>query len=84
MKKIEYKKIKELRKRQGLSQLELSRLLGISEQAVSKWELGYSQPSANHLIALAQIFGVSMEEFLTASVAVKKEIQGMKSSPDFV
>ena len=79
MKKIEYKKIKELRKRQGLSQLELSRLLGISEQAVSKWELGYSQPSANHLIALAQIFGVSMEEFLTASVAVKKEIQGMKS-----
>ena len=79
MKKIEYKKIKELRKRQGLSQLELSRLLGISEQAVSKWELGYSQPSANHLIALAQIFGVSMEEFLTASAAVQKEIQGMKS-----
>lgn len=79
MKKIEYKKIKELRKHQGLSQMELSRLLGISEQAVSKWELGYSQPSANHLIALAQIFGVSMEEFLTASAAVQKEIQGMKS-----
>ena len=80
MQKIEPQKIKNLRMRQGLSQQELSRLLGISDRAISKWELGYSQPSANHLIALAQIFGANIEDFLsTAKTQKGEEIQGMKS-----
>ena len=80
MKKIDPQKIKSLRIRQGLSQQELAQILSISDRAVSKWELGYSQPSANHLIALAQIFGAKMEDFLPNSDAVKEEsIQGMKS-----
>ncbi len=80
MKKIDPQKIKTLRIRQGLSQQELARLLGISDRAISKWELGYSQPSANHLIALAQIFGANMEDFLPDSDKLKKEsTQGMKS-----
>ncbi|MBE6605313.1 MAG: helix-turn-helix domain-containing protein [Ruminococcaceae bacterium] len=67
MRKIEPQQIKKLRIRRGLSQQELARMLGISDRAVSKWELGYSQPSANHLIALSQIFGTSVESFLSPS-----------------
>ena len=73
MQKIEPQKIKALRIRQGLSQQKLARHMGISDRAVSKWELGYSQPSAHHLIALTQILGVNMEDFLSSDIAVKKE-----------
>lgn len=65
MQGINAQKIRELRIRRGLSQQELSRLLGISVQAISKWELGYSQPSASHLIQLAQAFNVGIDDFLT-------------------
>ena len=85
MQKMEPQKIKSLRMSKGLSQKELSRLLGISDRAISKWELGYAQPSANHLIAMAQIFGVGIEEFLpseektSAGRASDAEPSGMKS-----
>ena len=38
--------------------------LGISRQAVSKWEIGSSDPSTTNLIALAKLFGVTAEELL--------------------
>ena len=38
--------------------------LGVSRQAFSKWENGSSDPSTSNLIALAKLFGVSVEELL--------------------
>ena len=38
--------------------------LGVSRQAVSKWENGVSDPSTSNLIALAKLYGVSVEEIL--------------------
>ena len=38
--------------------------LGVSRQAVSKWESGVSDPSATNLMALAKLFGVSAEDLL--------------------
>lgn len=38
--------------------------LGISRQAVSKWESGASDPSTSNLLALAKLFGVPAEELL--------------------
>ena len=38
--------------------------LGVSRQAVSKWENGTSDPSTSNLFALAKLFGVSVEELL--------------------
>ena len=43
---IDAGKIKEYRLRKGLSQRELGEILGVSDQAISKWEKGQSQPSA--------------------------------------
>lgn len=44
--------------------------LGVSRQAVSKWESGTSDPSTANLIAIAKLYGVSAEEILRE---VKKE-----------
>ena len=38
--------------------------LGVSRQAVSKWEIGTADPSTSNLLALAKLFGVSAEELL--------------------
>lgn len=38
--------------------------LGVSRQAVSKWESGTSDPSTSNLLALAKLYGVSAEELL--------------------
>ena len=42
----------------------VSETLGVSRQAVSKWENGTSDPSTSNLIALANLYGVSAEELL--------------------
>lgn len=38
--------------------------LGVSRQAVSKWENGTSEPSTSNLLALAKLYGISAEELL--------------------
>lgn len=53
--------IQQLRKEQGLSQEALAERMGVSRQAVSKWEQGLSYPSTENLLALAQLFGVSAD-----------------------
>ena len=57
-------KIRTLRKKAGLSQEALAEKLGVSRQAVSKWETGTADPSTSNLLALAKLFGVSAEELL--------------------
>lgn len=58
-------KIVKLRKEAGYSQEVFSEKLGISRQAVSKWENGTSDPSTSNLIALAKLFKISPEELLS-------------------
>lgn len=54
-----------LRKERGLSQAELAEKLEISRQAVSRWETGQSTPSADNLIALSKVYGMTVEELYT-------------------
>ena len=54
----------ELRKQQGLSQEELAEKLGVSRQAVSKWERSEASPDTDNLIALAKIYGMSLDELV--------------------
>lgn len=56
--------LKEVRKRKGLSQELVAEELGISRQAVTKWEAGQSKPSARNLQALAELYQVPVEELL--------------------
>ena len=50
-----------LRKERGLSQEELAHSLGVSRQAVQKWESGASRPDLDNLTALAQCLQVSLD-----------------------
>ena len=58
------KKIQKLRKERGLTQEALAEKIGVSAQAVSKWENGYSCPDISVLPTLASILGVSTDELL--------------------
>lgn len=53
-----------LRKQKGLSQEELAEKLGLSRQAVSKWERAEASPDTDNLICLAKLYGVSLDELL--------------------
>lgn len=59
-------KIRGLRKKAGLSQEELGYELGVSRQAISKWEMGKSIPGTENLIALSEFFDVDISYFLHA------------------
>ena len=56
--------IKEHRNRCKMTQEFVAESLGVSRQAVSKWESGRSDPSTSNLLALAKLFGISAEELL--------------------
>lgn len=57
------------RKAAGLSQEALATQLGVSRQAVSKWERSESSPDTDNLIALAALYGVSLDELLYGEAA---------------
>ena len=55
----------ELRKKAGLSQEGLADLLGVTRQAVQKWEAGASRPDMDNLAALARYFNVTLDYLVT-------------------
>ena len=58
-------KIQHYRKVNKLSQEELAAQVGVSRQAVSKWELGDATPEVEKLVALARAFGVTTDQLLS-------------------
>mgnify|MGYP000933314589 CR=1 FL=1 len=64
-------RISEYRKKLGISQEELGARLGVSRQAVSKWERGEADPSTANLLALGRLYGVPAEELLRAVTGEK-------------
>lgn len=63
----------ELRKKHNLSQEELAEKLGVSRQAVSKWERSEASPDTDNLIALAKIYDLSLDELIYGEKEDKKE-----------
>ena len=54
-------KLTQARKAAGLTQADVAAKLNVSRQAVSRWESGQSKPSTEKLLALAKIYGVSLD-----------------------
>lgn len=61
-------KIKAQRKRAGLSQEKLADLVGVSRQAVTKWEANQSAPSTDNLISLAGLIQIPLDELVSDKV----------------
>ena len=57
-------RLKALRTERGFTQELVAAALGVSRQAVSKWENGTSEPSTSNLFALAKLYGISVTELL--------------------
>ena len=64
-------KIKDLRKKADLTQDRLADYLGVSPQAVSKWECDISTPDLSLIAPLCRVFGVTADELL--GIAEEKE-----------
>ena len=58
-------RLKEQRNKSGFSQEKVAELVGVSRQAVTKWETGQSAPSTANLITLSEIYGVSLGELIS-------------------
>ena len=64
--------LKEHRVRCKMTQEFVAESLGVSRQAVSKWESGASDPSTSNLLALAKLYGVSAEELLREAAGTQR------------
>ncbi len=69
--------LKKIRKENNLSQEQLADELGVSRQAVSKWESGTAYPEMNKIIALCDKFNLNMDDLLSKDI---KEVKGEKKS----
>lgn len=73
-------KIYALRRKNGLSQEQLAEKIGVSRQAISKWEGGLSTPELDKLKALSECFQVTIDE-LTENQAAPGHTAEEKGSP---
>ena len=71
-----------LRRQQGLSQEQLGMRIGVSRQTVSKWELNDTTPEMEKLIALADLFGLSLDE-LTGRVSPEVQTASVAADSPF-
>jgi len=73
-----------LRSNKNMKQSELARELGVSRQAVSKWENDLSSPDVKNLIALAELFDVTIEYLAYGKIPAPVEIPEPKTEVLFV
>ena len=74
-----HNKLYNLRKQKGLSQEELANRLNVSRQTISKWEVGDSTPDMEKLIAISDMFEMSLDELVMDKVPTKIEEMSSKS-----
>lgn len=57
-------RIRQLREARGMTQVELARQLSVTKQSVSNWENNNIQPSVEMAVAIADFFGVTLDDLL--------------------
>lgn len=67
-------KLVALRKGKNLSQLELSEILHISRQAISRWAVGIAVPTTDNLRVLSELYGVSIDYLLSDAAEMSDTI----------
>ena len=81
-------RLADMRREKGFSQEELANQLGLSRQAISKWERGESAPDMANLIALADLYDVTLDELIRgeapASQTAEAETNAKTSASDKV
>ena len=70
--------LKRIRKDNNLSQEQLAEKLGVSRQAVSKWESGQSYPEMDKLLALCKIFNCGLDDLVNKNIDEVKDLTSSK------
>ena len=73
-------KITYLRKSKGMSQEELASALGVSRQAVSRWEMDATKPDANNILQISKLFGVTTDYLLNEEYESDDDLPKVKES----
>lgn len=73
-------KLKQLRMRRGMSQEHLALELGVSRQAISRWELGEVVPDTANVLRVSQLFGVSTDYLLHENYSGDRDIPAVKQA----
>ena len=67
--------LKMLRKQAGMSQEQLAEKLGVSRQAVTKWETGAGIPDIENIMAISMLFDISIDDLLSNERDSKKVVE---------
>lgn len=73
-------RLADLRRERELSQEELAREIGVTRQAVSKWERGVIAPSTTNLIALGELYGVHLDELVHGEAPIREKAEEVKAA----
>ena len=73
-------KLKTIRKQAGMSQEQLAEKLGVSRQAVTKWETDAGVPDIENIMAVSALFGISIDELLSNEKGLKKQAEYLYES----
>ena len=66
-------KLKEIRKKEGISQEQLAEKIGVTRQAITKWETGKGLPDVENMVIIAEIFKTTLDELLRGSAAKQEQ-----------
>lgn len=73
-------KVASLRKAKGMSQEDLAERLGISRQAISRWESGSAMPDAGNILQLSKLFGVTTDYLLNDDYRSDNDLPKVKAA----
>lgn len=73
-------KLKSIRKKAGMSQEKLAEKIGVSRQAITKWETDAGIPDIDNMMALSSLFNISLDELLSNEKIEKKQIDWLYES----
>ena len=71
-------RLQELRKQSGYSQEQVAEMLGLSRQAISKWESGQGKPEIDNIVKLTEIYNVSADYILLGTEKVSVPVPEKK------
>lgn len=70
-------RIRTLREKKGMTQVELAKQLGVTRSGVNAWEMGISTPSTHYVVELANLFNVSADYILGISHSSSVSVEGL-------
>ncbi len=76
-------KLYQLRKSNGLSQMELAEAINVSRQAISKWETGTALPTIENFLSLSKLYGVSVDYLVDDGIESETDIPVVKATAGY-